>query len=242
MPGWLPGPFRPIDIGAVWASQVFAVFEVVSYRVSVDGGKVVPSSPFAPGPSIVYFLTHPDVEINPRVPVPEWGLSEHGEKRMRSFRRNWMSRLGAVYASPEKKARVSALILAENAGFSRKAVRTCPELAENDRSATGYLPPEEFEITSNLFFKHPKEEIRGWESANNAQRRIINAVAGLLERKVVGDVAICSHGAVGALLLCHLMGVRIDRGMDQPRNGGGNYFAFDADSKTVLHGWRGFEG
>jgi len=209
--------------------------------VGVDSEKVVPSSPFTPGPSIVYFITHPEVEINPRVPVPEWGLSELGEQRMRSFRCNWMARLGAVYASSEKKARMSAMILAETAGFSRKAVRTCPDLGENIRTATGYLPPEEFEMTASLFFKHPKEEIRGWESASHAQKRIINAVAGVLERKIVGDVAICSHGAVGALLLCHLKGVRIDRTMDQPRNGGGNYFAFDSESKTVFHGWRAFE-
>lgn len=207
----------------------------------MEGEKVVPSSPFAPGPSIVYFITHPEVDINPRVPIPEWGLSEEGERRMRAFQRNWMSRLGAVYSSGEKKARMSALILAETAGFSRKAVRTCQNLGENDRSATGYLPPEEFEMTANLFFKHPKESIRGWESAQEAQRRIVNAVGGLLERKVVGDVAICSHGGVGALLLCYLKGVRIDRSLDQPRNGGGNYFAFDSESKTVFHGWRSFE-
>lgn len=202
---------------------------------------MVPSSPFAAGPSIVYFIAHPDVEINPRVPGPEWGLSESGERRMRSFRRPWMARLGAVYSSTEKKARLSAMILAENAGFSRKAVRGCSELGGNDRTATGYLPPDEFEMTAHLFFKHPKEEIRGWESASNAQRRIVAAVDQLLRRRVVGDVAVCSHGAVGALLLCHLKGVRIDQAMDQPDRTEGNYFAFDSNSRTLLHGWQAFE-
>lgn len=203
--------------------------------------KVVPSSPFPAGSTTVYFLTHPDVEQNPHVPVPEWGLSEEGVRRMQAFRQPWMKRLAAVYSSAEKKARMCALLLAENAGFSRKAVRTVPELGENDRSATGYLPPDQFDMTATLFFKHPKEKIRGWESALHAQRRIVTTVQELLRRRVRGDVAICSHGGVGALLLCHLKGVRIDRGLDQPGRCGGNYFAFEARTQRLVHGWRAFE-
>jgi len=30
----------------------------------------------------VFFITHPDVAINPRVPVPEWPLNERGQVRM----------------------------------------------------------------------------------------------------------------------------------------------------------------
>jgi len=204
-------------------------------------GSVVPSRPFPPGPSRVWFLTHPEVEVHPTIPVPQWGLSEVGERRAQDFRPAWRLRLGAIFSSPEKKARVTAFHLARTAQFSHRAIRTIPDLSENDRSATGYLPEEEFRITANLFFKHPRESIRGWEPARAAQERIVAAVHRLLETPVQGDIAISSHGGVGTLLLCHLKGVHIDRCEDQPRPGGGHYFGFDALTRQVLHGWRSFE-
>jgi hypothetical protein len=39
------------------------------------------------------------------------------------------------------------------------------------------------------------------------------------------------------LLLCHLRGDPIGRSHDQPPNNGGNYFAFDAATRCVHHGW-----
>lgn len=33
---------------------------------------------------LVYFITHPEVVIDPGVPVPQWPLSETGRRRMRS--------------------------------------------------------------------------------------------------------------------------------------------------------------
>jgi hypothetical protein len=33
----------------------------------------------------VYFITHPDVVINPEVPVPQWSLSERGKERMKAL-------------------------------------------------------------------------------------------------------------------------------------------------------------
>lgn len=51
-----------------------------------------------------------------------------------------------------------------------------------------------------------------------------------------------SHGAVGALLLAQLLGEAISRRFDQPGSGGGNFFAFDAESRAVLHAWRPIDG
>jgi broad specificity phosphatase PhoE len=82
------------------------------------------------------------------------------------------------------------------------------ELGENDRSATGFLPPEEFERVADQFFANPETSIRGWERAIDAQTRIVRAVE-RIESK--GPTAIVSHGAVGTLLYCHLAGKPIDR-------------------------------
>ena len=58
----------------------------------------------------------------------------------------------------------------------------------------------------------------------------------MLARSPEGDVAIVSHGGVGTLLLCHLKGTAIHRAEDQP--GQGHWYAFDRDTRAVLHGWR----
>lgn len=188
----------------------------------------------------IYFITHPDVLIDPAVPVPDWPLSPRGRARMEHcLRQPWVPGLRAVWCSTERKARDGAEVLAAHLGLP---VRELPELGENDRSATGYLPKAEFEAVADLFFAHPEQSIRGWERAVDAQRRIVAAVERVIAASPGGDVAIVAHGGVGALLLCHLLGVPIGRAHDQPPNNGGNHFAFEAGTRRLLHGWRPIDG
>lgn len=184
---------------------------------------------------MIYFITHPDVAVDAEIPVPEWPLSERGRERMRaSLRLPWVPAIGSIHASTEQKAVDGAQILAGHLGLPFAQTEA---LGENDRSATGYLPAPEFEATADQFFARPTESVRGWETAENAQQRILTAVEGILRAPGPGgDTAIVSHGAVGTLLLCHLAGWAIDRSRDQPGAGGGNYFAFGED-RTVAHGW-----
>ena len=101
------------------------------------------------------------------------------------------------------------------------------ELHENDRSATGYLPPEQFEAVADRFFAEPETSVLGWERAVDAQARIVACVRGIVERDATaGDIVIAAHGGVGALLLAHLLGEPISRRLDQPGSGGGNFFAW----------------
>jgi broad specificity phosphatase PhoE len=186
----------------------------------------------------VYFITHPDVLIDPAVPVTDWPLSPRGRERMaRMLLLPWVSGVRAVWCSSERKARDGAEILAERL---RLPVTVLDELSENDRSATGYLPPAEFEAVADQFFANPELTVRGWERAVEAQRRIVAAVEHVLAVSAGcgGDVAIVSHGAVGTLLLCHLCDCSIGRAHDQPPNNGGNHFAFDADTRRVRYGWQ----
>ena len=46
---------------------------------------------------------------------------------------------------------------------------------------------------------------------------------------------------VGTLLLCHLADYSIARSHDQPGSGGGNYYAFQAESGALLHGWKAID-
>jgi broad specificity phosphatase PhoE len=190
----------------------------------------------------VYFVTHPDVVIDPVVPVPDWPLSQRGRERMaRALELPWVGGIRAVWCSTERKARDGAEILA---GHLSIPVTELVALGENGRSATRYVPRTEFEAAADLFFAYPDRSARGWERAAHAQRRIVNAVGRLriASAGCGGDIAIVSYGGVGTLLLCHFRGVAIARQHDQPPNNGGNYFAYDAETGALRHGWRPIDG
>ena len=187
-----------------------------------------------------YFITHPNVVISADVPVPRWPLSPRGRERMAAgLRQPWVADVTAVVCSSEQKAIDGAEILAAHLGlpFSQDA-----GLDENDRSATGFLPPPEFEAMADAFFANPDTSVRGWERAVDAQSRVVAAVSRVVAAHPgPGALAIVSHGAVGTLLYCHLAGVPIGRQWDQPANGGGNYFCFSLVPRWVDGGWRPFD-
>ena len=189
---------------------------------------------------LIYFITHPNVKIDPAVPVPQWPLSERGRERMEiGLRQPWVPELTAIYSSTEQKAIDGAELLAKHLGleFTQREA-----LGENDRSATGFLPPDEFEKMADAFFGNPNLSVRGWERAIDAQARIVQAVEALIAADPTdGPIAIVSHGAVGTLLYCHLVGKAIDRRWDQPPNGGGNYFAFTLEPRAAHFHWKGLD-
>ncbi|HTI81818.1 MAG TPA: histidine phosphatase family protein [Acetobacteraceae bacterium] len=186
--------------------------------------------------AIAYFITHPEVTINPSVPVPDWSLSSEGVRRVvRLLDQAWVRSVRTVFTSAERKALEAAQILADHLSLEPVVIA---ELGENDRSATGFLPKAEFELVADEFFAHPDESVRGWERAIDAQRRIVRAVnSAIATAPRDGDIAIVSHGAVGALLRCHLEGMSISRTEDQPAGGGGNLYSFDVESRHLLSGW-----
>lgn len=147
-----------------------------------------------------------------------------------------MKEVTSIYCSTEQKAIDGARILAEHLSLPFTPIA---ELGENDRSATGFLPPQEFERVADEFFAHPDVSVRGWERAVDAQSRVVRAV----EQVVTGDrasgsIAIVSHGAVGTLLYCQLAGQQIERRWDQPPNGGGNYFRFTLAPRATHSWWK----
>jgi len=149
--------------------------------------------------------------------------------------RPWVRRIRAIHCSAERKAIDAATILAEGLGLG---FSTHAALGENDRSSTGFLPRAEFEATADIFFSRPTESVRGWERATDAQARIVQAVDRVLSAVPPdGDIAIVSHGAVGALLLCALERLAISRTEDQPPGNGGYFYAFDLETRLLRHGW-----
>ena len=185
----------------------------------------------------VYFVTHPEVVVDPQVPVPDWGLSAIGRQRMEAFcQRPELADVTDVFTSDERKAMDCAEALQRARGLP---FATREDLRENDRSATGYIAPPRFWEIVDQFFGQPDTSILGWETARAAQARIKNGVAACIAaRRGKGDLVIFAHGGVGTLLLSDLRGEPISRRHGQPIAGGGCYFAFDRDSHALQHGWR----
>ncbi len=188
--------------------------------------------------TVIYYLSHPEVTIDPAIPVPDWGLSARGRERVLAVRdAAWLSSCRRIVTSAEQKAVETAELIAE-ATAAEIAVR--PAMHENDRSATGFLVPAEFEEVANAFFARPEESVRGWERAIDAQARIAGELEAVLEdHDPASSLLLVGHGGVGTLLYCRHAGLAIDRRHDQPR--GGSVFALDAESLAPRFAWRPME-
>lgn len=186
------------------------------------------------------YLTHPQVQIDPEVAVPRWTLNAAGKQRVHRLAANLgqLARTTRVISSDEVKALETALPIADALGVE---VEVRPEMHENDRSATGFLPPAEFERVADQFFANPTESIRGWETAEAAQNRIVKEVARCLEGHATGDVLFVGHGGVGTLLMCAVRGFDISRRYDQGPGGGGCWFEFQSLGASAGDGWKPME-
>lgn len=189
--------------------------------------------------SAILFITHPEVVIDPDVPVPRWPLSPKGVQRMEAFATALSGRkVGAVWSSDEQKALDGAGILAKRLGAQH---RIDPALGENGRESTGYIAPPEFWEVVEQFFAHPDESIRGWETARDAQRRIVGAMELVAASDDAGVLIVVSHGGVGALLTAHLQQVTIGQEDRPPNPSGGCYLVLDRPPLALSRSWREME-
>jgi broad specificity phosphatase PhoE len=183
---------------------------------------------------LAYFITHPEVLVEPAVPITEWSLSSDGRRRLGwLLQQPWLPEVQRVISSTEVKAVEAASAVAARLGVTHD---TDARLSENDRSSTGFLEPDRFEKAADRFFAEPDESFRGWETATAAQSRIVQAVRRLAEQHQPETIAVISHGAVGALLLADLTREPISRMLDQP--GQGSCFSFDLATWVAHRGWQ----
>ena len=189
-----------------------------------------------PDSNLVRYLSHPQIIMDVEKDVQRWSLNELGCTRVEAvLGSEHLRKTSLVISSGETKAIETAEPIAKalNCEF---AIRE--NMYENDRSATGFLPPDEFEKVADEFFAKPNNNVRGWEKAVDAQIRVLTEVQACLKHHdpSKGDVLFVGHGGVGTLLYCALSDIEIDRSYDQPA-GGGNFFAFDQETPKPLHGW-----
>lgn len=190
-------------------------------------------------PQTIRYLSHPQVVIDPSKAIHEWPLNEVGRKRVAALAAsNGLRGTKHVVSSGETKALQTASPIAQALGC-RLMIRH--RMHENDRSATGFLPPDEFESVADQFFARPEESVRGWETAIAAQNRIVAEVDETLGLCTTGDVLFVGHGGVGTLLFCRLSGVPISRKYDQGPGGGGCYFEFSGPQGKPTSRWQPLE-
>jgi broad specificity phosphatase PhoE len=185
---------------------------------------------------VIWYLSHPEVAIDPAVPVPDWGLSDKGRARVAALAaRGWPKGDVTILTSPEAKARETAAILAGPRGL---AVSVVPGSGEVDRSATGYVPQDRHEALADALFADPDHSAEGWETARAAQARVVAALLPFLGE---GQTVIVGHGGVGTLMWCQIAGLPISRAQDQP--GGGHVWAAGRQGGRLapVHPWRAIE-
>ena len=127
----------------------------------------------------------------------------------------------------------------ENMRREREAAekRRVEEAAEQQRRRQ----QQEFEAVADQFFAEPATSVCGWETAEDAQRRIVAEVEACLVGPQDGDILFVGHGGVGTLLFCALSGIGIDRRFDQGPGGGGCWFAFDSQLRRPQCEWQPME-
>jgi broad specificity phosphatase PhoE len=186
---------------------------------------------------LVYFITHPDVIVDPNLPIPAWSLSERGKQRVRSLLvKKWVGNIGSLYCSKEKKSIDTAEIIKEHIQVNYSIIDS---LGEIDRSKTGYLPPDKHLETVKLFYAFPNISINGRERAIDAQNRIIKTVQRIVDLDFgTKEIAIISHGGIAALFLAYLSKEKIDVSFGQPDINGGCYFIFNAKTYQLISSWQ----
>jgi broad specificity phosphatase PhoE len=189
------------------------------------------------------YVTHPEVVIDASVATPRWGLSSLGRSRAERFANHPLVQpLTRLVSSTETKALDLAAILATGCGAP---VDSGDKFNENDRRSTGFVPSARFEQLADALFAHPDESAEGWETARDAQRRVVGAFSEVLAgHDPSRPIGFTGHGAVGTLLKCHLGGSTIARSEDQRRignPGGGNVFVVRLSDRKLLTDWIAME-
>ena len=185
----------------------------------------------------VLFLTHPQVAIDPAIPVPDWTLSQLGADRMVRFAASpVLARVTAIYSSGERKAVDTARILSERTGHTLQR---------------GGSPARERSLRDRLPAARP---VRGGGGPILCRARDQRARLGAGSRRAVADCRLrARHRGSGRDLRRHrhcrpwwrrrpaagppCQGP-ISRRLDQPGSGGGNFLVCRRDRLALVHAWR----
>lgn len=185
--------------------------------------------------AVLRYLSHPQVRIDPDIPVPDWSLSRQGRARILALHgARWLAGTTRIVSSAERKARETADLIGAMLGIDPQADAALNEI---DRSSTGYIPHDRHEILADAFFAQPEASAEGWETATSVQQRGMQGLRRHVAAQGAGDLLIVGHGGIGTLIWCALSGTDPRGRPDQPA-GGGCVWAARLPDLAPLHGWR----
>jgi broad specificity phosphatase PhoE len=107
------------------------------------------------------------------------------------------------FSSPEPKAIATARLLTD------EPVEVVADLREHERHSTDWF--EGFEEVVRRAFAHPDvPAYDGWEPLADTRRRVVTAVAGILDQHRARDVVLVGHGTAWTLVRAALLGEKPD--------------------------------
>jgi broad specificity phosphatase PhoE len=186
--------------------------------------------------SKLYYITHPEVKIDPQIAIEDWNLSQIGRtKAINISKEPFWKDIDLIITSPEMKAQTTAKIISEK---TKVPVIKKDCLAEFDRSSTGFLKYEKYMEYMNKFYTTPDQSIDGWETALDAQTRIINCIDEFIKDEKYNNIAVIGHGATATLYKCFIK--QIAPSFDEDPKAQGKYFVVDLDSNTLVSDWKSY--
>ena len=157
-----------------------------------------------------HFIGETDVPLSPVGKQELRALSEAIVKRFLSSERP----LAAIYSSNLQRSIESARILADMAGLEPRIVPDLRELGFGAWEGLTYEQiteeyPEEFAAWRKSYNRKGPP---GGESMATLRRRVINALDQILACHKDGErLAIVAHGGVNRVILCHFLGLPLNR-------------------------------
>lgn len=151
-------------------------------------------------------VRHSVPEIVPGVPASQWHLSNEGRRRC-----TWLAArlkaysLDLIVASQEPKSIETGQIVADILGIP---LETAPDLHEHERQNVEFtFDKKQFQANVASVFEHPRTQVFGNETADEAHSRFSQAIASVLGKHSDRNLAVVSHGTVMALFVARATGL-----------------------------------
>lgn len=151
-------------------------------------------------------VRHSEPEIVPGVPASQWHLSDEGRQRC-----TWLAgclraySLDLIVASQEPKAMETGQIVADILGMP---LETAPDLHEHERYNVEFTFDRGwFQAKVASVFEHPRTQVFGNETADEAHSRFSQSIASVLGKHCDSNLAVVSHGTVMALFVARAAGL-----------------------------------
>jgi broad specificity phosphatase PhoE len=146
----------------------------------------------------LYLVRHGRPLVDHTRPPHEWHLDPAYDDDVRALR----SRLPAVgrwFSSPEPKAFMTARLLTE------EPIELVPDLREHERRTTDWI--DDFDAAIARAFAQPdRPAYAGWEPLARTRRRVLRAVAEIVNRPGDTDLVLVGHGTSWTCVVAELAG------------------------------------